>query len=255
MSRRSRLLPWDFLRRSLERVGDVVALRDASRRYRRSVGAAGLWRFLGPLSPLGFDVGLLVGVQENPVELLFLELLPGVSMAVDLGGVSLPSTSGADVLAFPLSCAHSVVGFVVVLSHIVQEILLGSDGEPVDHGVHARHATRYYHRLLRLVGCIDPARELDYAVVEGTDVDGALAQDRVVTERFEHALLELFGRLERALVVVVVRALVFFVFIFRRVAGLSSAKLFANTVGESANSAVMLSDNDSCGESGQCAER
>ena len=202
------LLPGYFRWRGFKRICDVIAFRNAAWRNRRSIRSTSLRRFLGSRSSLGLDVSLFVGVQKNAIELFLLELLPRVGVPVDFRGVSLSPAPRSDVLAFPMSAGDSVTVLVVVFRQVLQKILLGANSEAVDHGVHAGDPTRDDHRLFSLVGGIHPAGELDDAVVESADVYRALTEDRVVAKCFENALLELFRRLERALVVVVVRALV-----------------------------------------------
>ena len=43
---------------------------------------------------------------------------------------------------------------------------------------------------MRLVFVFDPAGELDHAVADRPDVDGALGENRIVAERLEHAVFE-----------------------------------------------------------------
>jgi hypothetical protein len=46
--------------------------------------------------------------------------------------------------------------------------------------------------MRRLVGLVHPAGQLDDAIADRPDIDGALGQDGIVAERFEHALFEHF---------------------------------------------------------------
>ena len=214
-------------------VYDVVALGDATRCRGGAVGAARLCRFLGAVAALGFDLGLIVGLEKDAVERFFLELHPGVGVPIQLTRVALATATGAHVLTFPVSIGWTEI--IVLLRKVVLEILFGANRQAIHDRVNAGNSARDDDGLVGLVRRVHPARELDDAFVESADVDRALAEYRIVAESFEDALFELFRWIQRALVIVIVVrviGLVVAVVILIRRAGSSAAEPLANPVGQ-----------------------
>ena len=80
---------------------------------------------------------------------------------------------------------EGLLTILVPVRRFVEAILIGTDDEPIHDGVDARYAARDRDRVLRLVGRLHPARQLDDPLANFADVDGALGEQRVVAERFE----------------------------------------------------------------------
>jgi hypothetical protein len=113
-------------------------------------------------------------------------------VAIELARVPLTALAGADAEPLPAGLGQPVVAGGVPLGGVVHFFLLAAGSKPVDHGIHARNAARDRHGVRALLDRVHRAREFDDAVADRADVHGALAKDRVVAERFQHALLEYF---------------------------------------------------------------
>ena len=72
-------------RRDVQRIRNVIALRNASWRDRGPISAPSFHRLRRPLPSLGFDVCLFVGAQEDSLELFFFQLLARIAMPVNFG--------------------------------------------------------------------------------------------------------------------------------------------------------------------------
>ena len=142
-----------------------------------------------------------------------------------------------------------------------------ANGETIDDCLDPGDAPSDHYRLLGLVVRIHPAGQLDDSFVDRADVDCALAQYRIVAERLENALFELFGRrraARRFLLVVIVRrrhsVIVRVRFELRPRARpppsrCDAAEPVADLRRESGDSAVLLRDNDAGSKTCQRAER
>ena len=76
------------------------------------------------------------------------------------------------------------------LGVVVEHVFLLPNDDSIDDRLDAGHPARDSRRPLRFVLDLDPAGELDGALADGADVDAALAQDGIVAEGLEDALLE-----------------------------------------------------------------
>jgi len=192
-------------------------------------------------------------------------------MTIDFSRRALASPSGADALSLPLTLGQRGIAVFVTVSEIVEQVFFCAHRQAIHDRVDSRYAARDDYRLLRLVLSIDPAGELDNSLVYRTDIDGALAQGGVVAESFEHPLLELLGRVELLVTLLIFEIIVSFIIeamVVGRVAHALIAFVFilgcaiadlaepvANFRGETAESAVLLCYDDTSRKSGESAER
>src|SRR5688572_26400876 len=111
-------------------------------------------------------------------------------MTVELLGISLAPAPGADALTYPPRLVERGVSFGVPPSILIEHVFLLPNDDSIHDGLHAGNSARDRRRSLGFVRCLDPARQLDRAFADRPDVDAALAQDGIVAEGLEHALLE-----------------------------------------------------------------
>src|SRR5450432_3681596 len=124
------------------------------------------------IEPFSFEHGLRIGV------------------AIDLAGVSLAATTGADALALPDAAGNGRAFIQLFVVEVGGVRLLGADEQTADDGDDARNRSRHGHRVLRLLVRLDPTRKLDDSFADRADVDRALAEYRVATKGAKHTLLE-----------------------------------------------------------------
>ena len=91
-------------------------------------------------------------------------------------------------IVMPLVFASIALGVAACI--FIEHVLLLPNDDAIDHGLDAWYAARDRGRALGFFRRVHPSGELDRRLADGADVDAALTQDRIVSERFQHPLFE-----------------------------------------------------------------
>src|SRR5678815_376973 len=176
----------------LERVGAVVRLGDTARSDGRAAGPIAANRALGASPTLGQRGGVIRRIANRVVRVLPAILEPGlrIGVAIHLRRRTLATAPRSDLATFPTCFGQRRVAFSNAAGGLLESALFVADRNAIHDRIDAGNAARYGHGMTGLAVVFDPAGQLDHAVVERTDVDGALAENRIVTEGFEDAFLQ-----------------------------------------------------------------
>src|SRR5689334_855652 len=121
-------------------------------------------------------------------------------MTVHLTRVALATAPHAHALSLPAPSRKRCAVVEIVFVEIARILLIAADEQAAHDGDDAGHRAGDRHRMLRLLLRFHPAGELDDPLADRSDVDGSLAQNRVATERAQHALLQRGVAVEHALI-------------------------------------------------------
>jgi hypothetical protein len=142
----------------------------------------------------GDTIDVLGGVAQGLIlsQPAILEWNSRIGVPIRLGRGTLAAPARTDVRSLPACLGQRRITFFDTARRRFELLLARTDGDSIHDRRDVRNTTSECHGVLRLVLALDPSGELDDSRSQRTDVDRALAEDRVVPEGLEHAILELF---------------------------------------------------------------